>query len=121
MTELRCAAGAGGTPPGGKPPSKTSTDEKTGTTVLERTRTPSKYRVLLHNDDYTPMEFVISVLETVFRRSKAESTRIMLTVHNNGTGVAGVYSKEIAETKAHQTISLAREQGYPLMASTEPE
>jgi ATP-dependent Clp protease adaptor protein ClpS len=122
LSPLRSAAGgAGGTPPKGTPPPSTTTDKETGASVLERTRVPTKYRVLLHNDDYTPMEFVVHVLESVFHRTGAESTRIMLTVHNNGTGVAGVYSREIAETKAATTIRLARERGYPLMATTEPE
>ena len=89
--------------------------------VKERSKRPQKYKVLLHNDDYTPMEFVIDVLEGIFHKSKAEATRIMLMVHRNGTGVAGVFSHELAESKAQQTIRLARDAGYPLMASTEPE
>ena len=77
--------------------------------------------VIMHNDDYTPMAFVVQVLEQIFFRSPAESTRIMLTVHRNGKGVAGTYSKEVAETKCSQTMQLARENGFPLLLSTEPE
>ena len=96
-------------------------DRQSDTMVKERTKRPRRYQVLLHNDDFTPMEFVTQILETIFRKSGAEATRIMLTVHNSGLGVAGVYSREIAETKAMRTIQLAREAGYPLMVSTEPE
>ena len=89
--------------------------------VKERTKRPRRFKVLMHNDDFTPMEFVILVLEQVFFRSKAEATRIMLTVHNEGSGIAGVYSREVAETKAADTIRLARSTGYPLHVTTEPE
>ena len=78
-------------------------------------------KVVLHNDDFTPMEFVVEILESVFNRSGAESTRIMLTVHRSGIGVAGVFSREIAEAKAIKTIRFARESGYPLLCTTEPE
>ena len=82
---------------------------------------PRMYRVLLHNDDYTPMDFVVRLLQTVFRRSEEESTAIMLHVHNKGVGVAGVYTHEIAETKVAQVHMLARQNDCPLMASMEPE
>ncbi len=82
---------------------------------------PRMYRVLLHNDDFTPMDFVVRLLQTVFRRSESEATTIMLHVHNRGVGVAGVYTHEIAETKVAQVHMLARQSECPLMASMEPE
>ena len=69
------------------------------TKTKERVSRPRKYKVIMFNDDYTPMEFVIQILEQIFNRSSAEATRIMLTVHRQGSGIAGVYSKEIATTK----------------------
>lgn len=97
----------------------TQRDEQT--TVKERVRVPRRYRVVFHNDDFTPMDFVVKTLEEVFHKSPAEATRIMLTVHNSGAGVAGSYAKEIAETKANRTIQDARRNGYPLLVTTEPE
>jgi len=87
----------------------------------EQTEEPKKFKVLFHNDDYTTMEFVVRVLEQIFRKSKSEATKIMLKVHHTGSGVAGVYSKQIAETKVEQTIKWAREEGHPLMVTMEPE
>ena len=91
--------------------------------VLEREKTqrPRKYKVVFHNDDFTPMYFVVNVLMLIFNRSTAESTRIMLTVHRQGRGVAGTYSREIAETKKDKTLELSRECGFPLMCTIEPE
>jgi ATP-dependent Clp protease adaptor protein ClpS len=82
---------------------------------------PRMFRVLLHNDDYTPMDFVVRLLQGVFHHDETESTRIMLQVHNNGAGVAGIYTHEIAETKVAQVHMMAREHDCPLMASLEPE
>ncbi len=81
---------------------------------------PRKFKVLLHNDDYTTMEFVIEVLTTFFHKSAAEAQRIMLKVHQDGVGVAGVYSFEIAETKAAQVEEAARSRGFPLKCTIEP-
>lgn len=91
------------------------------TLIKDRVQVPRRYKVVLHNDDFTPMEFVTAVLEDVFRKTPAEATRIMLTVHKTGIGVAGVYSFEVAEAKAAQASDLAREAAYPLLVTTEPE
>ena len=80
---------------------------------------PTLYMVVLLNDDYTPMPFVVDVLESLFQKPPAEAYRIMLQVHLNGRGVAGVYAWEIAETKADTVASLASEAGYPLKATIE--
>ncbi len=93
-------------------------------TVLERkpkTKKPRLYKVLLHNDDYTTMEFVVWVLAQVFRKSEAEATHLMLQIHHKGAGVAGVFTRDIAETKATQVTHLAEEHRMPLMCTTEPE
>ena len=107
-------------PGGGRRPDR-RTERQDDVLVKERVTRPRRYKVLLHNDDFTPMEFVVDVLETLFHKSKAEATRVMLMVHRNGTGIAGVYAAEVAESKALRTIQLAREAGYPLLASTEPD
>ncbi|MED5371642.1 MAG: ATP-dependent Clp protease adaptor ClpS [Myxococcota bacterium] len=92
-----------------------------GTQVLERTKVkkPKMYKVLLHNDHYTTMEFVVWILESVFRRNEAEATEIMLHIHQNGVGVAGIYSKEVAETKAEKTLTLAQKNNFPLQCTYE--
>ena len=99
-----------------------------GGTVTERrtkekvkTKRPSMYKCILLNDDYTPMEFVVEILKTVFHRPHAEATRIMLHVHQNGMGVAGVYPFEIAETKIKTVEELAQEHQYPLKCVMEKE
>jgi ATP-dependent Clp protease adaptor protein ClpS len=80
---------------------------------------PAMYKVLLHNDDYTTMEFVVHVLQEVFHRSPAEATQIMLHVHRNGIGVAGVYTYELAETKVAIVEAMARQHEYPLKCTLE--
>ena len=96
---------------------------ETGDSVKERVTTqkkePDLYKVILLNDDYTTMEFVVSVLESVFQKSPAEAYRVMMAVHTQGRGIAGIYPWEVAETKADAVISLARESGFPLKAVTE--
>ncbi|ACS79891.1 MULTISPECIES: ATP-dependent Clp protease adapter ClpS [Maridesulfovibrio] len=80
---------------------------------------PRKFRVLLHNDDYTSMEFVVAVLMQVFRKTEEESTKIMLQVHNDGVGVCGVYTAEVAETRVEMVKQLAQQAGYPLKCTIE--
>jgi ATP-dependent Clp protease adaptor protein ClpS len=82
---------------------------------------PRVYKVLLHNDDYTPMEFVVLILREVFNKSEADSTAIMLHAHTHGFAVAGVYSFEIAETKVQQTLAFADKAGFPLLCTMEPD
>jgi ATP-dependent Clp protease adaptor protein ClpS len=82
---------------------------------------PPMYRVLLLNDDYTTMDFVVEVLRQVFHKSEEEATRIMLNVHNQGVGVCGFYPMEIAETKVDMVDSLSRERGFPLKCTMERE
>ena len=98
-------------------------DLQTGGAVKERareeTKQPDLFRVVLLNDDYTPMQFVTEILESVFQKTPAEAYRIMMQVHLNGRGVAGVYPWDIAETKVAALLSLAREAGYPLQATIE--
>ena len=93
----------------------------TRTKKKEEVKRPKRYRVLLHNDDYTTMEFVIDVLMKFFHKSETEATHIMLSVHHKGHGVAGVYTKDVAETKVAQVTDYAKEQGMPLRLSVEPE
>ncbi|MEW6290249.1 MAG: ATP-dependent Clp protease adapter ClpS [Thermodesulfobacteriota bacterium] len=89
------------------------TDEKQQ--VIE----PPLYKVLLHNDDYTTMDFVVTILETVFHKDAGEATRIMLNVHQQGVGIAGVYTREIADTKIHIVHDLARRNEFPLRCTME--
>ncbi len=91
------------------------------TQTRQRTARPPRFKVLLYNDDYTPMEFVVGILEKVFRKSPAAATELMLQIHRTGLGVAGVYVLEIAETKAATVHRMAEERGYPLQAGVEKE
>jgi len=99
------------------------TKRRTGGEVLEkthpRTKEPDLFQVILHNDDYTPMNFVVEILETVFHKGPAEAYGIMMKVHVEGRGVAGVYPHEVAETKVDKVHELARAGGFPLLASLE--
>jgi len=97
------------------------TERKEDVLTKERVKKPKKYKVIIHNDDYTAMEFVVWVLISVFHHSQAAATRIMLHVHNSGIGVAGIYTREVAETRVAQVERVARESGHPLQCSMEPE
>jgi ATP-dependent Clp protease adaptor protein ClpS len=122
-------------PPGGppqQPPSRRdggdgNDDDKdggrTGALTLTRTRTkkPSMYKVLMLNDDYTPMEFVVDVLQHIFQKNREEATEIMLHVHQKGVGICGVYTYEVAETKVTQTVDYARKNQHPLQCTLEKE
>jgi ATP-dependent Clp protease adaptor protein ClpS len=95
----------------------------TGTVTLTRTKTkkPSMYKVLLLNDDYTPMEFVIYVLQRFFSRSAEDATKVMLHVHQNGVGICGVFTYEVAETKVTQVMDLALQHDHPLQCTMEKD
>ena len=107
--------------PAGPPAQQPGSNEETD--VLERPKsdTPRLYKVIFHNDDYTTMEFVTLVLKVFFHKSDTEATHIMLTVHKKGAGVAGLYPRDIAETKVAQVTDFARQNGMPLLLTTEPE
>ena len=86
---------------------------------MPKRQDPTLYKVVLLNDDYTTMDFVLHVLETVFQKSPAESYRVMMQVHLNGRGIAGMYPWEVAETKVETVTTMARDAGYPLRAALE--
>ncbi len=98
-------------------------DRGTGTGVVTRTRTetkkPSLYKVLLMNDDYTPMEFVVHVLQRFFKMSIEDATRVMLHVHQRGVGVCGIFTYEVAETKVTQVMDFAKQHQHPLQCTLE--
>lgn len=99
-------------------------DQKGGLRVKDREQLPKrppKYRVVLHNDDFTPIDFVVRLVSQVFRKSLQEAADITLEVHNKGCAVAGIYTREIAETKRAIAESIARKNEHPLMVSMEPE
>lgn len=96
-------------------------DVNLATKTQVRTRKPSMYRVLILNDDYTPMEFVVLILERYFHKSREQATRIMLHVHQKGVGVCGVFTYEVAETKVAQVMDLARRGEHPLQCTMEKE
>ncbi len=96
-------------------------EESTETENEEKTKEPSMYKVLLMNDDYTSMDFVVDILTSVFHKSIEAAVKIMMSVHENGSGLCGVYTYEIAETKVETVHSLAEENGYPLRSTMEKE
>ena len=87
----------------------------------QKTKKPPRYKVLMLNDDYTPMDFVVHILQQLFDKPTEEAIKIMMNVHNNGIGVCGVYTYEIAETKVAQVINIARQQQHPLQCMLERE
>lgn len=98
-------------------------DGDSGTVTLTRTKTqkPSMYKVLLLNDDYTPMEFVIYVLQRFFSKSAEDATKVMLHVHQSGVGICGVFTYEVAETKVTQVMDMARQHDHPLQCTMEKD
>jgi ATP-dependent Clp protease adaptor protein ClpS len=108
-------------PNGSNPPGDTTPNTGVVVKARPRTKKPSMYKVLMLNDDYTPMEFVVHVLERFFQKNREEATRIMLHVHRRGVGVCGVYTYEVAETKVTQVMDLARQNQHPLQCTIEKE
>ena len=106
---------SGGNVPGDQRDSGLATEER------KKTKRPDRYKVLLYNDDYTPMDFVVSVLVDIFGKGPSAATQIMLQVHKGGLGVAGVYIREVADTKVSTVHRLAEEKGYPLRSGVEKE
>ncbi len=107
-----------------KPPQHGGDEGTRGAVVAEprtRTKRPSMYKVLMLNDDFTPMDFVVHVLQKFFHKDPEEATRIMLHVHHHGVGVCGVYTYEVAETKVAQVIEYARQHQHPLQCTMEKE
>ena len=111
--------------PGSPPAGPRRADPRREGEVLTQTRRkvarPPKYKVLLYNDDYTPMEFVVAILENLFGKGPTEATQIMLAIHHTGLGVAGVYVQDVAETKVAAVHAAAEQHGYPLRAGAEKE
>ena len=97
------------------------TDDVAIDEVKPKLKKPTLYRVILVNDDYTPMEFVVLVLQRFFRKGHEEAVQIMLNVHTRGSGVCGVFTAEIAETKVRQVLSFSRDNKHPLQCTMEPE
>ncbi len=106
-------------PPGGGEDSWTRREGGVAEKSRIRVERPPRFKVILFNDDYTPMEFVVSLLESVFGKSPAESNQLMLRIHRSGSGIAGVYVLEVAETRVATVHRLAEERGYPLRAAAE--
>jgi ATP-dependent Clp protease adaptor protein ClpS len=99
-----------------------STDHDDGLAVQEsqpKLKKPPMYKVFIMNDDYTPMDFVVEVLESFFKKSREEATEIMLLVHNSGKGLCGVYSRDVAETKVMQVNDYSKERTHPLLCTLE--
>jgi len=98
-----------------------STSTETGAAVKERLKRPDMYRVIMLNDDFTPMDFVVNIVRKIFKKTTEEATEIMLNVHRKGSATCGVYTYEIAETKAVEVASCARHAGHPLQCTVEKD
>jgi len=105
----------------GRPPGDPQREGGVATETRRKVARPERYKVLLYNDDYTPMEFVVMLLESVFEKTPSAATQLMLQIHRTGQGVGGVYVLQIAETKVSSVHRLAEERGYPLRAGIEKE
>ena len=110
-----------GEPPDERPRLAPRREGELATRERRQVARPPRFRVILFNDDYTPMEFVVALLEEVFGKSPTEATQLMLKIHRSGNGTAGVYSLEVAETKVKAVHKRAEQRGYPLRAGAEPE
>lgn len=95
----------------------------TNASIKERTnikvKEPKRYKVVMQNDDFTPMDFVVDILVMIFKKSIEEANEIMLAVHNNGKAIVGIYSYDIAKSKSDEAVSIAREEGYPFKVKVE--
>lgn len=111
--------GADGAPGGPDDGSDDGMERGVATKTRDKTKKPSMYRVLLMNDDYTPMEFVVSILMGIFKKTQEEATQVMLNVHQTGIGTCGVYTFEVAETKVAQVMDAAKRNQHPLQCTLE--
>ena len=125
MTVRNASQNQGGPPPDREPDREPDRDNERQNSILLKTRAktqkPGLYKVLLLNDDYTPMEFVIHILERFFNKNRHEATDIMLHVHRRGVGLCGVFTYEVAETKVNQVMDFARANEQPLQCTMEKE
>ena len=103
------------------PGADSAVETATAPEVARRPRRARRYQVVMHNDDYTTMEFVVEVLQRFFHKTETEALHIMLTVHKKGKAVAGIYPRDVAETKVAEVVRHARERGHPLLVTAEPE
>ena len=108
-------------PAGDTPPKDPKFEGDVDLEERQKTARPRRYKVIFHNDDFTTMEFVVLVLRQHFHKSETEAMHIMLTVHRKGSAVAGIYPRDVAETKTAEVMRHARERGMPLLLTTEPE
>lgn len=114
------SGGPAGSPPAA-PPGKVEEGDDTALETRPKTEAPKRFKVIFHNDDFTTMEFVVDVLRHHFHKNEAEAVHVMLTVHRKGKAVAGVYTRDVAETKIAEVTQHARAHGMPLLLTSEPE